>query len=134
MACWNTVRMDIAPCPCGSGRDYAACCGALHGGASAVDAEALMRSRYSAYVRGLEAYLLASWHPATRPAGLDMARMSKTKWLRLKVTGRRDIDRDHAEVDFVARFIEGGRHGQMTERSRFVREEGRWYYLDGDVG
>ena len=126
--------MNITLCPCGSARDYADCCGELHAGAPAADAEALMRSRYSAYVRGLTDYLLASWHPSTRPPALDRAAMSKTKWLRLQVTAYRDIDPDHAEVDFVAKFIEGGRHGQMTERSRFVREDGRWYYVDGDVG
>jgi len=93
-----------------------------------------MRSRYSAYVRGLEDYLLASWHPSVRPEALGLAGLSKTKWLRLQVRARRDIDPDHAEVDFVAKFIEGGRHGQLTERSRFLREDGRWYYLDGDVG
>ncbi len=126
--------MNITLCPCGSARDYADCCGELHAGAPAADAEALMRSRYSAYVRGLTDYLLASWHPSTRPPALDRAAMSKTKWLRLQVTAYRDIDPDHAEVDFVAKFIEGGRHGRMTERSRFVREDGRWYYADGDVG
>lgn len=99
----------------------------------AADAEALMRSRYSAYVRGIESYLLATWHPSTRPGALDMDAMSKTKWLRLQVMAHRVIDDDHAEVDFVAKFIEGGRHGRMSERSRFVREDGRWYYLDGDV-
>ena len=125
--------MNIDPCPCGTGRDYARCCGALHEGAPAADAEALMRSRYSAYVRGREAYLLSSWHPSTRPAALDMAGMAKTKWLRLQIKAHRVIDADHAEVDFVARFIEAGRHGQMTERSRFVHEDGRWYYVDGDM-
>ena len=92
-----------------------------------------MRSRYSAYVRGLESYLLATWHPSTRPMTLGLPAMSKTKWLRLQVKARRDIDLDHAEVDFIAKFIEGGRHGQLAERSRFVRENGRWYYVDGDV-
>ena len=125
--------MNIIPCPCGSARDYAGCCGTLHAGTPAADAEALMRSRYSAYVRGLESYLLATWHPSTRPMTLGLPAMSKTKWLRLQVKARRDIDLDHAEVDFIAKFIEGGRHGQLAERSRFVRENGRWYYVDGDV-
>lgn len=92
-----------------------------------------MRSRYSAYVRGLEAYLLASWHPSTRPAALGLAEMSTTKWLRLQVKAHRVIDDTHAEVDFIAKFIEGGRHGELAERSRFTREGGRWYYVDGDV-
>jgi hypothetical protein len=61
-------------CPCGSGRPYAACCGRLHGGEPAATAEELMRSRYSAYVLGLEAYLLATWHASTRPAALESGR------------------------------------------------------------
>ena len=61
-----------SPCPCGSGQDYDACCGRLHAGALASDAEALMRSRYCAYVRGNADYLLATWHPTTRPAQLTL--------------------------------------------------------------
>ncbi len=119
-------------CPCGTGHPYATCCGPLHVGAPAADAEALMRSRYSAYVREEADYLLASWHPSTRPDSLVFE--GPVKWLRLKVLAHCRIDDDHAEVDFVARFIERGRHGELHERSRFVREAGRWFYVDGDVG
>lgn len=124
--------MTTGTCPCGSSRPYVACCGPLHAGAPAVDAEALMRSRYSAHVREDAAYLLASWHPSTRPDSLAFE--GPVKWLRLKVLAHRRIDDDHAEVDFVAKFIERGRHGELRERSRFVREGGRWFYVDGDVG
>ena len=62
----------MSACPCGSGRAYAACCGRLHSGAeNAASAETLMRSRYSAYVLKLEDYLLATWHPDTRPRQLE---------------------------------------------------------------
>lgn len=122
-------RKPAEPCPCGLSRAYADCCGRLHAGQPAVDAEALMRSRYSAYVRGLEGYLLATWHPETRPAALDLAREPQPKWLALEVKSH-DSEGDAAIVEFVALCRVGGRAQRMAERSRFRREAGRWYYLD----
>lgn len=122
-----------AACPCGSGQAYAACCGPLHGGAPAADAQALMRSRYSAYALGLETYLLDSWHPSTRPAqfALQAAGAPRTTWLGLRIHDHRATGADTAEVAFVARYrIGGASAARLTERSRFVREAGRWYYLD----
>lgn len=124
--------MNRNTCPCNPARAYADCCGALHAGAPAADAEALMRSRYSAYVLGLAEYLLASWHPSTRPAQLDFAGQATVKWLRLKLLSHTVIDAEHAEVEFIAKYIEGGAHRQLHERSHFLREGGRWFYLDGD--
>ena len=89
-----------------------------------------MRSRYSAFVRGDGAHLLATWHPSTRPAALDLE--PGVKWLGLAVRDHRPIDADHAEVEFVARSRPAGRATRLHERSRFVREGGRWYYVDGD--
>ena len=119
-------------CPCGGGRPYAACCGPLHDGAPAADAEALMRSRYCAYVRADADYLLGSWHPSTRPAALDLGGDGgRPTWLGLKVLGHRATGADSAEVEFVARYrIGGGSAVRMREHSRFVREDGRWFYLD----
>jgi len=95
-------------------------------------AEALMRSRYVAYVALDRDWLLASWHPSTRPASLDLD--PAIKWLGLEVKGHRRIDDDHAQVEFAARFRAGGGRAQrLHERSRFVREDGRWYYVDGDI-
>ncbi|MDA3913661.1 YchJ family protein [Oleiagrimonas sp.] len=123
------------PCPCGDRRGYAACCEPLHQGAAAESAEALMRSRYSAYVLRREEYLLASWHPDTRPATLRLGMQQPAPtWLGLQVKQHAPQDTDHAMVEFVARFrVGGGRAQRMHERSRFVREDGRWYYLDGDI-
>ena len=119
-------------CPCGRG-DYARCCGPLHAGATAADAEALMRSRYSAYARGDAEYLKATWHASTRPASLDLATDPPLRWLGLDVK-RHVAEGDRATVQFVARFRQGGgRAGRLQETSRFVREDGRWYYVDGDV-
>ena len=119
-------------CPCGSGLRYAVCCGRRHGGAEfAPTAEALMRSRYSAYVLKLDEYLLATWHASTRPAELNLAD-DPTKWLGLEVRQHRSSGPDQAEVEFVARYRVDGRGHRLHELSRFVREDGRWYYVDGD--
>lgn len=117
------------PCPCGRPREYAQCCGLYHAGAAAPDAETLMRSRYSAYVRRDADYLRASWHPSTRPADVDID--ARTTWLGLTVQRVVASGADRAEVAFLARYrIGGGSAVRMTEHSRFVREDGRWYYLD----
>lgn len=120
-------------CPCGSGAAFAACCGRLHRGEPAPDAEALMRSRYAAYVLGDEAYLLASWHAATRPRSLDLATGPALRWLGLEVRRHVPTGEDAATVEFVARFRAGGRAHRLHETSRFVREDGRWYYVDGET-
>lgn len=122
-------------CPCESGRAYAQCCGPLHAGIVAPTPEALMRSRYSAYVRRLTLYLLASWHPSTRPppAELDTLDGAQTKWLGLKVLQTGMTGADAATVEFVARYrVGGGSAVRLHELSRFVRERGVWYYVDGE--
>src|SRR5690606_16767084 len=119
-------------CPCGRGPSFAACCGLYTASATPTpDAESLMRSRYSAFVRGDAAHLLATWHTSTRPAALDLE--PGVKWLGLEVRAHRVIDTDHAEVEFVARSRLAGRATRLHERSRFVREGGYWYYVDGDL-
>lgn len=129
----HACRMNAAdPCPCTSGIQYAACCGRWHTGAAAPDATALMRSRYAAFVMRNEPYLLASWHPDTRPSAVPFERQQK--WLGLKIVVARDTGVDSAEVEFIARFrIGGGSAARLHERSRFVREAGRWLYLDGEL-
>ena len=119
-------------CPCGRGRAQADCCARYQGtGVPAPDAESLMRSRYTAFVRGDVAHLLATWHASTRPASLVLE--PGVKWLGLEVRRTRVIDADHAEVEFVARSRVQGRGQRLHERSRFVREGGHWFYLDGDM-
>jgi len=120
------------PCPCGSGRPLDGCCAPyLDGTRDAADAEALMRSRYSAYVLGNESYLLATWHTDTRPQSLRLADEHQVKWLGLSIKSRRIQDAEHAEVEFVARYKVHGRAFRLHETSRFVRAGGRWFYLDG---
>jgi len=92
-----------------------------------------MRSRYSAYVLKLADYLLASWHPSTRPANLDLAEDDGSKWLGLEIKRCQQLDENHATVEFVARYRIAGRGHRLHEISRFVREDGRWLYVDGDI-
>lgn len=119
------------PCPCGRAATLADCCGRYLSGTPAPDAESLMRSRYTAYNLGDEAYLLATWHPETRPASLNLADGAPTKWLGLKVIGHTRQDANHATVEFVARYKVAGRGFRMQEISRFVKLGGHWYYFDG---
>jgi SEC-C motif-containing protein len=121
-------------CPCGLPVPYADCCGRYHAGPlhlQAPDAEALMRSRYSAFVNGLPDYLLATWHASTRPATLEPDPPG-LRWLGLDVRRHASQDADHATVEFVARSKLGGRAQRLHETSRFVRDEGRWFYVDGE--
>lgn len=87
-----------------------------------------MRSRYTAFVRGDAAHLLATWHASTRPADLTLE--PEVNWLGLEVRRHRALDADHAEVEFVARSRAAGRGQRLHEVSRFVREDGRWFYVD----
>ncbi len=120
------------PCPCGSTRAYFECCGRFHAGGAPPDAPSLMRSRYCAFVLCNERYLLQTWHPSTRPASI--AFNSKQKWLGLRMVNARATGEDSAEVEFIARSrISNAAAVRHHERSRFVRECGRWLYVDGDM-
>jgi len=123
------------PCPCGNPAGYKPCCGRLHDGHLATTAEQLMRARYSAYLLKREDFLLASWHAESRPASLSLsAQLPPPTWLGLEIRQHHDIDDNHASVEFVARYrLGGGRAQRQHETSRFVREDGRWYYLDGHL-
>ena len=92
-----------------------------------------MRSRYSAYVLRLEPYLLATWHVRTRPLALDLASDKDTRWLGLEIIKHEASGSDSASVEFVARYRIAGRAHRLHENSRFLRENGRWYYLDGEM-
>jgi SEC-C motif-containing protein len=107
------------------------CCGVWHRGFSegqyAPSPEALMRSRYSAYVLGELQYLLDTWHASTAPGDLELA---PVKWLGLEVRHAAESG-DAGVVEFVARSRDANGAQRMHETSRFVREAGRWYYIDG---
>ena len=127
-------------CPCGgaSGHEtYAQCCQPyIEGLAVATTAEHLMRSRYSAYALGKSDYLLNTWHTSTRPDELLIAAAGTphaTRWLRLKIHSHTQLNDTQAQVMFTASYREGGRAYHLKEHSRFVQEQGRWFYVDGDV-
>ena len=121
-------------CPCGSGERYDDCCGLYHGRrASPPTAEALMRSRYSAYVLGDAKYLYRSWDERTRPSLQSLRATPQVSWLGLTINcteagGPRD---NSGVVAFVARYMDGGRVAEVREVSRFRRVRGRWVYVDG---
>jgi len=127
----NKPHAATAACPCGSGKTYADCCGRWHAGLAegqnAPTPEALMRSRYSAYGLGLIDYLLATWHPSTAPGELELP---PVKWLELDIR-HAEMTGDAGVVEFVARLRDQGRGARLHEISRFVREDGRWLYIDG---
>jgi SEC-C motif-containing protein len=121
-------------CPCGSTNHYTDCCARyLDGKEIAPTAEALMRLRYTAYTLLREDYLLATWHSSTRPATLGLAQEVATKWIGLEVKRHELQDAEHAIVEFVACYKVNGRAQRLHEISRFVREAGRWFYVDGDL-
>jgi SEC-C motif-containing protein len=131
----DRTSSDNTRCPCGSTPAYEACCGRWHHGPEhllAPDAESLMRSRYSAFVLDDLPYLLETWHPDTRPPELE-PNPPGMKWLGLMVKRHTVEDADHATVEFVARNRLAGRAVRLHEKSHFVREEGRWFYVDGDM-
>ena len=123
-----------AGCPCGNAASYVDCCGRWHHGPlhlMAPDAATLMRSRYTAFVLDELDYLLDTWHHSTRPIALER-NPAGMKWLGLEVRGHSQDDDDHATVEFVARSRQNGRADRLHEISRFLREDGRWFYVDGD--
>lgn len=127
------AKLDIL-CPCGSSKKYAECCRRyIDGNETPATAEALMRSRYTAYTLLREDYLLATWHDSTRPEKLGLAEEASSKWLGLEIKRHEQIDDTHAVVEFVARYKVDGRAHRLHEASRFVREDGRWFYVDGEV-
>ena len=126
------LMIDAVRCPCLSGNVFDSCCGPLLQGAPAPTAERLMRSRFTAFTLEDAEHLLRTWHPTTRPDSLEFD--PGLSWRRLVI-----VDRvaggpfDHEGiVEFEAFWRQGAERGSLHERSRFVREDRHWYYLDGD--
>jgi SEC-C motif domain protein len=134
-------------CPCGSAIPTPQCCELyISGSASAPTAEALMRSRYTAYSQGNVNYLVATLHPKScrpddRPTLLRSVQAMRWVGLRIIKTQRGQVQDKGGIVEFVALYqpIEksnlqnmGVTH-QLHERSRFVKEGEQWFYVDGDI-
>lgn len=127
------MKIKPAMCQCGSCLPYEACCGRfLSAGDYPMTPQALMRSRYSAYVQGNMGWIAQTWADETRPQ--DLRHDDQVKWLGLKVIAEQLLDENHATVEFVARGRAGGEGAfRMHEISRFERRHGRWVYVDGDL-
>ena len=122
--------MNKSDCPCGSNKAYQACCAPyISGNAFAPTAEALMRSRFTAYTLNDEAYLRATWDERTCPKE-RITHDEPTKWLGLEVK-KHETQEKEAYVEFVARYKIGGKAHRLHERSRFVKYDGKWFYVDG---
>lgn len=93
-------------------------------------AEALMRSRFEAFRDGDADWLLDSWHHSTRPASVDLTENPRWRGLRILDTVAGAQSDDTGIVEFKATYTHQGDLRLLHERSRFVREDGRWYYLD----
>lgn len=133
----SVPRNRVHPgCPCGAAETYVACCGRYHRGeAVPPTAEALMRSRYSAFALHDPVYLIRTWHPSTRPSRLDLGR-GRT-WERLEVLGKSggSLFDSEGQVRFRAHYVQDGNPGVQQENSRFVRESGEWLYVGAaDIG
>ncbi|MEN8189291.1 MAG: YchJ family metal-binding protein [Thermodesulfobacteriota bacterium] len=125
---------ELKECPCRSGQPFSNCCSRLlSGGENAATAEALMRSRYSAFVLKNIAYLLSTWHPTTRPSNIDPATIPA--WKNLVVIRTKNGRQSDSEgiVEFQATAISDGKILKLCETSRFVKEDGCWFYIDGTL-
>ena len=125
----------MSPCPCGSNSEYTGCCGRFHAGEPAPTAEALMRSRYTAYVLGRLDYIAATCAgPAAAAFDLREAELSQlgTRWLGLEIIGTRKGRQgdENGTVSFIARYSHNGAGGELRETSTFRRVDGRWFYWD----
>ncbi len=128
MARRRASRPAAVSCPCGLGTAYADCCGPAHRGHAPATAEALMRSRYSAFALDDADYVLRSWHPDTRPDAVEPD--PQMRWTSLEVLESSGGGLFDAEgvVEFRAHYRDHGRPGDMYERSRFVRHDSAWVY------
>ncbi|WP_309064354.1 YchJ family protein [Microbacterium sp.] len=125
---------DVDRCPCTSGDVFGSCCAPVLATGVAPTAVRLMRSRFTAFAIGDAAHLLRTWHPSTRPARLDLD--EEVRWVRLDildVVGGGPFDRDGI-VEFAAVHRDAEGRGVLRERSRFVREDRTWLYVDGEAG
>lgn len=91
-----------------------------------------MRSRFDAYKAGDAEWVLRTWHPSTRPAEIDLS--DQPVWRGLQIVDVASDGPDAGIVEFRATYLDGGAGiGVLHERSRFVREHGRWFYVDGEI-
>jgi SEC-C motif domain protein len=130
---FGTTRTAAGACPCGTGAAFATCCAPVLAGSPAPTALALMRSRYTAFVRGDNAHLERTWHPRTRPVRVELDPATTWTGLRIEEVVDGGAEDQAGVVEFCATWSGARERGTLHERSRFVRRGGRWMYLDGEV-
>jgi len=121
-------------CPCGSGKKYSTCCEPFISGRELpANAESLMRSRYVAYSQKNNQYILDTWHASTRPDDPTPAEHYNVEWLGLQILGTEHggENDERGIVEFRARYRVKGKTSGLDESSEFIKENGRWYYVDG---
>jgi len=131
----TTYTPETVACLCGSGLPYTECCDRYHGGEhTPPTAEALMRSRFTAYARRDVDYLLNTWDANKRPATIDFSKET-AQWRKLAIVGTKKGGAQDSKgiVEFKAYYSQDGDDYFMNEISRFVKTGGRWLYLDGDI-
>lgn len=127
----DKISRNIQYCPCGSKKNINECCLIfISGRGFTLSAELLMRSRYTAYALGEVRYITDTWHSSTRPVNLMLE--ESVVWTGLQVLASTIEKNNEAYVEFIAAFNNAGVMGQMHERSRFLFEEGSWFYVDGE--
>lgn len=127
-------------CPCHSGLPYSNCCQTYHLGTPAPSARALMRSRYAAYALGLADYIIHTTHPKNPGYQKNFEKWKKeieafsfhTTFTGLEISDFKE-DEDNATVTFHATLHHGDSDASFTEKSRFLKENGKWLYLDGII-
>lgn len=125
-------KKKILPCPCGGGAYESCCARYIEQGQVAPTAEALMRSRYSAYALGREDYLRKTWHESTRPADAILSDEEALKWTSLDIKNHEwQAGASTAKVEFLAKYKVQGRAHRLHEISDFVQEQGHWFYVSG---
>jgi len=125
-------------CPCGSGKAFSECCESLiQGGEDAQTAEALMRSRYTAHVKLDFDYVHDTLHPSKRKEedrkGADWSKNFEWQSLEVVRTEAGGPDDETGIVEFIAKYRKKGTAYAHHEIAEFAKEEGRWYFVDGET-
>ena len=117
-------------CPCGSQKEYPQCCGIyIDGDERAPTPETLMRSRYTAFTKQKMEYIVATWHPETRPE--ELSEDEPSNWIGLEILNSSE-DGEDGEVEFIAKLIYDGKIETLHELSEFERIDGAWLYVQGE--
>ncbi len=127
----------INHCPCGNKKNYSTCCELIHNNHElATTPQLLMRARYSAHVKKLTQFIIDTYHPSCNAEEFrqDIEESILLDWRKLKVISSHLSKQNHNEgfVLFKASYVDHGKIYQLKEHSRFLKENHKWYYIDGE--